>query len=118
MTIQECYTALEGNYQEVLGRLYSESLVRKFVVKFLSDQSYQLLEDSLKAGNYEEAFRAAHTLKGVTQNLSFVKLYQSSNEITEALRTQNVELALQLFPKVEADYTQTVSAIQAFQAEP
>ena len=75
MTIQECYAALEGDYQEVLGRLYSDALVQKFVGKFLSDQSFQLLESSLKAGNYDEAFRAAHTLKGVNQNLSFTKLY-------------------------------------------
>ena len=67
MTIQECYAALGGDYQEVLGRLYSESLVQRFVGKFLSDPSFQLLEDSLKAENYDEAFRAAHTLKGVSQ---------------------------------------------------
>ena len=92
MTIQECYTALEGDYQEVLGRLYSDALVQRFVGKFLSDQSFQLLEDALKAESYDEAFRAAHTLKGVTQNLSFTKLYQSSHEITEALRTKNYDL--------------------------
>ena len=117
MSIQECYAALEGSYEEVLGRLYSEALVKKFVGKFLADQSFQLLESTLKAGDYEEAFRAAHTLKGVTQNLSFTKLYQSSNEITEALRTKNYDLAVQLFPKIEADYLQTASAIQAYQAE-
>lgn len=116
MTIQECYTALGGNYEEVLGRLYSEALVKKFVVKFLADQSYQLLESSLKGGNYEEAFRAAHTLKGVTQNLGFIRLYESSHEITEALRTKDYDLAAQLFPRVEADYLQTAAAIQAFQA--
>lgn len=116
MTIQECYAALEGDYQEVLGRLYSESLVTKFVGKFLSDQSYQLLESSLKAENYDEAFRAAHTLKGVSQNLSFTKLYQSSHEITEALRTKNYDQALQLLDRVAADYSQTANAIQAFQA--
>ena len=82
MTIQECYAALGGDYDEVLGRLYSEALVKKFVGKFLSDQSFQLLESSLKTKNYEEAFRASHTLKGVSQNLSFTKLYQSSHEIT------------------------------------
>lgn len=116
MTIQECYTALEGDYQEVLGRLYSEALVKKFVVKFLADQSYQLLEGSLKADHYEEAFRAAHTLKGVAQNLGFTKLYQSSHQITEALRTGNYDQAAQLFPAVEADYAQTVAAIQTYQA--
>ena len=55
MTIQECYAALEGDYQEVLGRLYSDALVQKFVLKFLSDQSFQLLESSLKEENYEDA---------------------------------------------------------------
>ncbi len=115
MTIQECYAALEGDYQEVLGRLYSDALVQRFVGKFLSDQSFQLLEDALKAESYDEAFRAAHTLKGVTQNLSFTRLYQSSHEITEALRTKNYDLALELLPKVESDYAQTAGAIRAYQ---
>lgn len=117
MTIQECYAALGGDYEEVLGRLYSEALVKKFVGKFLADQSFSSLESTLKAENYEEAFRAAHTLKGVSQNLSFTKLYQSSHEITEALRTKKYDQALQLFSTVEADYLQTAGAIQAYQAE-
>ena len=116
MTIQECYAALEGDYQEVLGRLYSEALVRKFVGKFLSDQSFQLLEGAMGKKDYEEAFRAAHTLKGVTQNLSFTKLYQSSHEITEALRMKEDGRAQALFPKVEADYIHTAAAIQTFQS--
>ena len=114
MTIQECYAALEGSYEEVLGRLYSEALVQKFVGKFLTDKSFQLLEDSLKAEDYEEAFRAAHTLKGVAQNLSFTRLYQSSHEMTEALRTKDYDLAGQLLPKVEDDYARTAAAIHAF----
>ncbi len=115
MTIQECYASLEGDYQEVLGRLYSDALVQRFVGKFLSDQSFQQLEDSLKAENYDDAFRAAHTLKGVSQNLSFTKLYQSSHAITEALRTKDYDLAAQLLSKVKADYQQTADAIRAFQ---
>jgi len=116
MTIQECYAALEGSYEEVLGRLYSEALVKKFAVKFLTDPSYQMLERALKAGDHDEAFRAAHTLKGVAQNLSFTKLYQSSHEITEALRGKDYDLAHRLFPQVEADYSKTAAAIQAYQA--
>lgn len=115
MTIQECYAALEGDYQEVLSRLYSDALVQRFVGKFLSDPSFSLLDRSMKEQNYEEAFRAAHTLKGVTQNLSFTRLYRSSHELTEALRAQNYELAARLFSTVEADYIQTTAAIQAYQ---
>ena len=115
MTIQECYTALEGDYEEVLSRLYSEALVKKFVGKFLADQSFQQLESSLNAEDYDEAFRAAHTLKGVAQNLSFTKLYHSSHEITEALRTKDYALAARLLDPVSRDYEQTVAAIQAYQ---
>ena len=86
MTIQECYEAIGGNYEDVLGRLRSEALIRKFTLKFLEDQSYPQLKLALKNRNYEDAFRSAHTLKGVCQNLSFDRLYEVSNEFTELLR--------------------------------
>ena len=41
--------------------------------------------------NYEDAFRGAHTLKGVCQNLSFDHLYEVSNELTELLRDRTGE---------------------------
>ena len=81
MTLQECYEALGGNYQEVSSRLPSEKFIQKFVLKFLDDQSYQLLEDSWQSGNDEEAFRAAHTIKGMCQNLSFTTLQESSSQL-------------------------------------
>ena len=114
MTIQECYHALEGDYAEVLCRLYREELVKKFTAMFLSDKSFKLLEDSMASENFEEAFRAAHTLKGVCQNLSFTKLFHSSHEITEALRMKDFDHARALLPRVEMDYAQTFSAVQAF----
>ena len=86
MTIQECYEAIGGNYEDVLRRLRSEALIRKFTLKFLEDQSYPLLKQALGDNNYDEAFRGAHTLKGVCQNLFFDRLYEVSNELTELLR--------------------------------
>ena len=86
MTLQECYTALGGNYDDAISRLRSERLVTKFVVKFLDDDSCALLLRSMDEKNYEEAFRAAHTIKGVCQNLSFTSLYEVSNRLNEALR--------------------------------
>ena len=86
MTLQECYAAMGGNYDDAIGRLRSERLVQKFVLKFLSDGSYELLCRSLEEKNYEEAFRAAHTIKGVCQNLSIDKLQASSSRLCESLR--------------------------------
>lgn len=117
MTLKECYDALGGSYDDVMGRLRSEALVQKFVLKFPSDPSFQLLEDSLAAENWPEAFRGAHTLKGVCQNLSFTTLYRSSAALCEALRggtAPDPALAVQ----AEADYRRTVDAIDAFCAVP
>ena len=115
MTLQECYSAMGGDYDEVMGRLRSEKLVQKFVLKFLNDKSYELLCTSMESKNYEEAFRAAHTIKGVAQNLSFTALYQSASALSEALRGGFSPEAPALAAQVDADYAKTASAIRAYQ---
>lgn len=117
MTLQECYAAMGGNYEDAIGRLRSERLVQKFVLKFLSDGSFGLLCQSMKEKNYEEAFRAAHTIKGVCQNLSFTKLQDSSSRLCESLRNGYTPEADALLEETAADYRQTVDTIQAFQKE-
>ena len=71
MTLQECYARLGGDYEDVLGRLRSERLIQKFIIKFLDDGNFDLLCSSVESGDVSEAFRAAHTIKGMCQNLSF-----------------------------------------------
>lgn len=117
MTLKECYAAMGGDYDEVMGRLRSEKLVQKFVLKFLNDGSYQLLLDSLAAGDRDEAFRAAHTIKGVCANLAFNTLLDSSEELTEALRDGKPPQPgeEELAARVKADYERTRQAIQAYQ---
>ena len=91
MTIQECYKAIGGNYEDVLGRLNNEARIRKFALMFLEDSSYMQLKQAMADKNYEEAFRSAHTLKGVCQNLSFDRLYEVSHNLTELLRDRTGE---------------------------
>ena len=115
MTLPECYAALNGDFEDVLTRLRSERLVQKFVLKFLDDGSYALLLDSLAAGNHDDAFRAAHTIKGMCQNLSFTALERSSSALTEALRDGG-SADPALVEAVKADYQTTTDAIRAFAA--
>ena len=116
MTLKECYAALEGDYEGVMSRLPSEKFVQKFVLKFVNDGSYALLLRSMEEENYAEAFRAAHTIKGVCQNLDFTRLYHSSSELSEALRNGCSPEAPALVERVKADYQQTLDAIRAYQA--
>lgn len=76
MNINECYQAMGADYEEVFGRLRNERLITKFVLKFPGDPSFSQLQSTLEEKNVEEAFRAAHTLKGVAQNLGFTPLYK------------------------------------------
>ena len=117
MTLQECYKAMGADYDDVLGRLRSERLIQKFVLKFLDDPSYELLCSSMGSGDLDTAFRASHTIKGVCQNLSFTALGRSSHELTEALRSRDGDAAAGLFGQVQADYEKTAAAIRTFKAE-
>ena len=115
MTIQECYKEMGADYEEVFHRLPRESMVRKFALMFLNDDSYPKLAQSLKEGNAQEAFRAAHTLKGVCQNLGFTNLYQPAYELTEVLRAGTLEGSGEWFARVTEQYKITTDAIRGVQ---
>lgn len=117
MNLQECYTALGGNYTEVCTRLHSERLVQKFVLKFLDDKSYELLCTSMAEKDYAEAFRAAHTIKGVCQNLGFTRLLDSSSRLSDALRNGWTPEADTIVEQVKEDYLVTAAAIKEFRGE-
>ncbi len=117
MTLRECYAAMGGDYDEVSARLRSDRLVQKFVIKYLDDPSFDALCLAMNEKNYEEAFRAAHTIKGVCQNLSFTKLFESSSRLSDALRHGWTPGADQLLEKVKADYLTVTEAVRAYKEE-
>ena len=113
MNLQECYRALEGDYDGVLGRLRTERMITKFVLKFLDDKSCENLMDAIARKDAETAFRAAHTIKGICQNLSFDRLYRSSHDLAECLRGGAWdEAAVGMAERVKADYDITAGAIR------
>lgn len=116
MTLKECYQALGGDYDGVLGRLRTERLISKFALKFLDDKSFGELVNAMAAKDGETAFRAAHTIKGVCQNLGFDRLYVSSHEMAECLRGGWNDAALPLLDRVREDYQVTVDAIRQLNA--
>lgn len=119
MTIEQCYQKLHGDYAQVLQRLPSPSLVERFVVKFLGDDSFSSLCKAMEASKTEDAFRAAHTLKGVSANLGLEQLRSSASQLTELLRGETGPMpvaAEELMEQVRKDYALTVEAIEEFQA--
>lgn len=116
MNINECYQAMGADYEEVFGRLRNERLITKFVLKFPGDPSFSQLQSTLEEKNVEEAFRAAHTLKGVSQNLGFTPLYEATATLTEVLRAGNLPEDDNMMNAVAKEYERTVAAIEQLNA--
>ena len=112
MNIRECYEQMGADFNGVIGRLGSEALIKRFALKFLDDTSFQSLKEGLEKGDGEQAFRAAHTLKGVCLNLGFDNLYPSSKDLTELLRAGSMDGYEDLFVEVEKEYNRTCEALR------
>lgn len=115
MTVEQVYKNMDSDYASVKDRLQNDALIEKFLIKFLADESYANIIKNLEAQNPEEAFRAAHTLKGVCQNLGLDRLYKSSYDVTEVLRNGKNDVTPEMMEKLESDYDVTVSSIRELQ---
>lgn len=91
MTIEECYKEFDGDYQDVISRLITDARVEKFALRFLDTQELSQLETAMSAENWDDAFLAAHTLKGIALNLGFSNLAKKDSELTEVLRPRKVD---------------------------
>lgn len=111
MTVKEVYDEINGDYTGVVHRLMDDNRVQRFLLKFLDDTSFNDLKDAIYRNNCDDAFRAAHTLKGVCQNLGITVLFESSDELTEHLRKGSIEGSQELLSKVSEDYSNTIKAI-------
>lgn len=111
-TLREAYGSIGADYDDVRRRLMdNDAMVARFAGKFLEDASFAQLEAALDARDAEVAFRAAHTLKGVAQNLGLSNLYEPASALTEALRTGSLEGADALARPVREQYAATCAAL-------
>ena len=85
----EKLNAFGADTADGLGRCFgNEALYLKLVATIPSEANFDKLQSALAAGDLENAFLAAHALKGVLGNLSLTPLYTKVSEITELLRNK------------------------------
>lgn len=114
MTLQECYLTFGGNYDEIIKRFRREQMVEKFMLKFLSDDSFALFQTSMGEGDFEEASRAVHTLKGVCQNLAFTELFEISKKVNDAFKAGDVDLAKSMYSDLSEAYYKVINAVEEY----
>ena len=86
--LEENGTDVDTVLKRFLG---NEAMYMKFLMKFLDDKSYEGLLESIGKRDYEEAFKGAHTLKGVTANLGIEPVCTAATLITDLLRNKQPE---------------------------
>lgn len=78
-----------ANVDEGLSRMMgNEAFYLRLVGMGLSDSNFDKLSDALAKDDLDNAFEAAHALKGVLANLALTPLTQTASEMTELLRSR------------------------------
>ncbi len=91
--------------------LNNEAMYMKFLKKFLTDESYAKLSANITEGDYEEACRSVHTLKGVSGNLGLTPLYEASSAMVNEFRAGNPDTAVAGMERLSGIYNEISSVI-------
>ena len=110
--IEEFYLKINGDYSKAISRMQNDDRIKKYLGFFLMDDSYQNLENAIQNKETENAFRAAHTLKGVCQNMAFTDFSVVVEKITEELRAGDLNTAINTFAEVKEKYQILINEIK------
>ncbi len=111
MTIKEMYQEIGSDYEKLTARL-PEKLLPRLVKKYAEDKNFDLLTESVEKEDYEQAFTAAHTLKGMAMNLGFDRLADASSAMTEELRANSYGKIKELYLSVKEAHEQVIEGIK------
>lgn len=115
MNVQDFYEAIGVSYDTVLRRLRREALIQKYLMMFLQDENFALLADAWEHGDYEQMFRAIHTIKGMALNLELKPLVNAASDLTEQLRNgtpKDNTIVDERYEKVMTEYTAIRNLLQ------
>lgn len=115
MVLSEFYAAIGSDMKAVLSRIPSEKMVGKFVRMYAEDDSFRQLCAAVAQADWQSAFRAAHTLKGVAQNLGFDRMQEAASALTEALRGGAPLSDFALMKAAEDAQAQLMNALHALE---
>lgn len=115
MTLQELYESLGVEYAEVLDRLRREDRIVKYLGQFAGDPAFAQLDGAMQHGDGEEAFKAAHTIKGMCLNLSLGTLSDTVCTLVEALRAGDGAAAQTAYGAMQTIFARVSGQIAALQ---
>lgn len=86
--LKEAGADVETTVRRFMG---NEAMYEKFLKKLLDNPNFDNLNVNMEAKNYEEAYKDAHTLKGVAANLGLDPVQKTTSDLVEELRGKKNE---------------------------
>lgn len=103
------------NYNEGLERFANnQALYEKFLFKFKNDPNFSDLQKYIKEEDWENAFKSAHALKGISGNLSLENIYDTTRKIVEDLRINKTNNITELNNELINYYNKCIEVLQKY----
>lgn len=104
------------DYADAMERVGgSADFYKKLAMKYLNDSNYVNLVAAMDAKDYDEAYKAAHALKGVSGNLSFPTLFKAAAAASDALFEGEPQAAAELMPEIKAAHEKALEGLLKWQ---
>lgn len=81
-----------------------EEMYLKYVRNFPEEPTMAKLVKAVEDQDYDAAEKAVHALKGIVNNLGFIRLADAAIDMLEELRDGNIEDALDAYEDVKKQY--------------
>lgn len=115
MDVEACYAKMGADYEGAIRLFKTDERLIKYFNIIRRDTNFDTICNALAEKDYETAFRAAHTLKGLALNMHLTQLAEHAAGLTEALRSreENEEILLQ-FEKTKQSHQMMLACINDF----
>lgn len=99
---------VDGGIERCMG---NEALYKKLIKRIWQDANYQEVLSGMEAGSMDQVLKAAHTLKGISGNLGFIRLYEITEEIVKQIREEHYEEIGDKIAELAENYEKVMSAL-------
>lgn len=87
-------TAYGIDHADAMARmLNNDALFKQLAQHYRTDTNFEALRADMEVGDFETAYNHAHTLKGVSGNLSFGQLHKLAAQVCDALSNGDADAA-------------------------
>lgn len=112
MNLQELGSVADIDIKGSLERFSNfEPMYVKYLKRFLTEPTYAALQEAIAAQDFKGIETQAHTLKGICGNLGFTTLFNMFNQVVQAVRSGDNELALKLCADADPEVKKICEAI-------